>query len=36
MLDTSYSELYNVAIANEYLLKTKDGKPYNYTYIAAG
>ena len=36
MLDTSYSELYNEAVANEYLLKTKDGKPYNYTYIAAG
>lgn len=36
MLDTSYTELYNDAMANEYLLKTKDGKPYNYSYVAAG
>ena len=36
MLDTSYTELYSEATANEYLLKTKDGRPYNYSYVAAG
>ena len=36
MLDTSYTQLYSEAMANEYLLKTKDGRPYNYSYVAAG
>ena len=36
MLDTSYTELYNVAAENGYFVKTKDGRPYNYSYIAAG
>ena len=35
MLETSYSELYDVAAENGYFLKTQSGLPYNYSYIGA-
>ena len=35
MIDQGYTELYNEAAANGYFIKTKDGLPYNFTYIAA-
>ena len=36
MLETSYTELYDIAAKNGYLLKTPTGQPYNFTYIGAG
>jgi alpha-glucosidase (family GH31 glycosyl hydrolase) len=35
MLESSYTELYNVAAENGYFVKTKEGLPYNYSYIGA-
>ena len=36
MVDTGYSQLYDAGAENGYFVKTKDGQPYNYSYIAAG
>ncbi len=35
MIEQSYTELYDTAATNGYFVKTKDGLPYNFTYIAA-
>jgi len=35
MLETSYTELYDVAAKNGYFVKTPTGQPFNFSYIGA-